>query len=62
MAVVCQPAWSAKRTAWALVLTWDEISSRCHCMAWVLQRGRTRAAPQRQGCAARRADGAKDIG
>ena len=45
LAVVCHPAWSAKRTAWALVLTWDEISSRCHCMAWVLQRGRTRAAP-----------------
>ncbi len=26
-------------------VTWDEISSRCHCMACVLQRGRTRAAP-----------------
>ena len=23
----------------------EEISSRCHCIAWVLQRGRTRPAP-----------------
>ena len=22
-------------TAWAPGVTWDEISSRCHCMAWV---------------------------
>jgi hypothetical protein len=31
-------------------------------VAWVLQRGRTRAAPQRQGCAALGTGGAKDIG
>ncbi len=45
LAVVCHPAWSAKRTAWALVLTWGEISSRCHCMAWGV------AAGQDAGCA-----------
>ena len=43
--VVCHPARSRMSTAWAPDATWDEISSRCHCMALVLQRGRTRPAP-----------------
>ena len=43
--VVCHPARSRMSMAWAPGVTWDEISSRCHCMASVLQRGRTRPAP-----------------
>ena len=43
--VVCHPARSRRSTAWAPGVTRDEISSRCHCMAWVLQWGRTRPAP-----------------
>ena len=43
--VVCHPARSRMSTGWAPDATWDEISSRCHCMALVLQRGRTRPAP-----------------
>ena len=45
LVVVCHPARSRMRTAWAFGATCDDISSRCHCMAWVLQRGSTRPAP-----------------
>ena len=30
-----------EKGAWAPGVTWDEISSRCYCVDWVLQRGRT---------------------
>ena len=45
LVVVCHPARSRMRTAWAFGATCDDISSRCHCMAWVLQRGSTRPDP-----------------
>ena len=43
--VVCHPAWSRITTAWAPGRTCEEISSRCHGIARVSQRGRTSAAP-----------------
>ena len=39
------PSGLIEDTAWAPGLTSDEISSRCHGMAWVSHLGRTRAAP-----------------
>ena len=43
--VICHPARSTMRMAWAPGVTSNEISSRWYCMASVLHRGRTRPAP-----------------
>src|SRR5262245_40204570 len=42
---MCQPAWSARRTAWAAGSAGAAISARCRFIASVLQAGRIRAAP-----------------
>lgn len=43
--VICHPARSTMRMAWAAGVTSNEISSKWCCMASVLHRGRTRPAP-----------------
>src|SRR5512134_2469464 len=57
LSVVCHPAWSNMRTAWAPGVTWDAISSRCHCMALSVAAGQDEGGAD----AAIGTDGAEDV-
>lgn len=56
--IMCQPAGSIIRSAWAPGATWAAISSRCSGIMAVLQRGTTRPTPHTP----LRTDGAEDPG